>query len=171
MKKRSAVAAIPAAFPFPYGGSVMELFDLGPITAKLCHPTRGLGWPLKRAERAVEQYRRWLWLVAVYPDVPLPPTRDVDQVWHVHILDTAKYAEDCQVIFGRLLHHNPYAGWESAEAEAKHQADFKRMKALHARHFGESLRGRAGLCVGGYCDKDVGADTWRPTSRPLRQAA
>jgi hypothetical protein len=30
-----------------------------------------------------------------------------DKVWHAHILDTPKYHEDCQRVFGHVMHHLP----------------------------------------------------------------
>ncbi len=40
---------------------------------------------------------------------PTPEGRDdLDQFWHQHILDTPKYAADCNRLFGRMIHHNPH---------------------------------------------------------------
>jgi hypothetical protein len=50
------------------------------------------GWTLERAERAQREYVR----------------DDLDQFWHQHILDTLKYATDCNALFGRMIHHNPH---------------------------------------------------------------
>jgi hypothetical protein len=36
-----------------------------------------------------------------------PPSQDVDEFWHTHILDTEKYAGDCGSYFGRFIHHHP----------------------------------------------------------------
>ena len=148
-----------------YNASSMAKLDLEPIIAKLCHPTRGLGWKLERAVFASEQYRRWLWLNARYEAEHLSPSQDVDHVWHMHILDTRKYAEDCEAMFGdQFLHHNPYAGWESENAEAEHQVNYRRTKDLFTKHFGVELLGATGLCDSGYCDKDIGEgrNFWRP---------
>lgn len=149
-----------------YEDSEMARVDLEPILAKLCHPVRGLGWDLQRAKLSIEQYRRWLWLNAVYDDVNLSPSKDVDQVWHMHILDTRKYADDCARLFGgRFLHHNPYAGWESEESELEHQANYRRTKRLFTEHFGMEFIGDEGLCMTGYCDPDVTSAArkiWRP---------
>lgn len=156
-----------------YSESSMASIDLNPIIAKLCHPKKGLGWKLEKAKKAVEQYRRWLWLNAVYGADRLSPSQDVDSVWHMHILDTRKYAEDCAVMFnGLFLHHNPYAGWESTEAEEAHQKRYQRTKQLYAEHFDDSLEGDTGLCDSGYCDGIYGGingcsdrqmPIWRPT--------
>ncbi len=31
-----------------------------------------------------------------YPGEPVVPSTGIDQAWHAHILDTRKYARDCQ---------------------------------------------------------------------------
>lgn len=35
------------------------------------------------------------------------PTVDIDDVWHLHVLDTSRYMKDCEAIFGEYLHHTP----------------------------------------------------------------
>jgi hypothetical protein len=52
-------------------------------------------------------YRRYLTLAVLYPDETLRPTPEIDEFWHHHILCTHKYAEDCDRVFGRFLHHSP----------------------------------------------------------------
>ena len=34
----------------------------------------------------------------------------MDGFWHMHILDTKAYREDCQKIFGRFIDHFSYFG-------------------------------------------------------------
>lgn len=56
-------------------------------------------------------YRRYLALRLLHPDREIVPTggrsREVDKIWHMHILDTRRYHTDCQAIFGEYLHHAP----------------------------------------------------------------
>lgn len=35
------------------------------------------------------------------------PNKQIDEMWHEHILDTRKYSDDCQTVFGYYLHHTP----------------------------------------------------------------
>jgi hypothetical protein len=71
-------------------------------------------WPLERAEAARAEYVRFLTLLQRRPGFMLIPwpnkdgQDDLDQFWHQHILDTAKYAADCNALFGRMIHHNPH---------------------------------------------------------------
>lgn len=72
------------------------------------------GWSLERAESARTEYIRFLTLLQRKPGFMLVPwptpegNDDLDQFWHQHILDTAKYAADCERLFGRIIHHNPH---------------------------------------------------------------
>lgn len=93
--------------------------DLSRIRGKLvCDPPEGLGWSQEQAEEAELWYKRFLQLYSTDPgskdNVPSLP---VDAFWHYHILDTAKYASDCQHVFGHFVHHNPYYGMNGDSAE------------------------------------------------------
>ena len=68
------------------------------------------GWPLDRVLAAEADYRCFLQRVRSRPRAAQVPSRDADLVWHAHILCTERYAEDCQRLFGRFLHHYPFAG-------------------------------------------------------------
>lgn len=161
--------------PLLYRNSPMVDLDLVPVMAKLCHPTKGLGWTIERAQRGVEFYRRWLWLFTQrVPEQHLSPPPDVDSVWHMHILDTRKYAEDCNLMFGHMLHHNPFSGWESEEAEAEHQKIYRQTCEMYFRFFGNHLEGENGICDGGcfgvcegagcHADFKLASEIWRPTA-------
>lgn len=93
---------------------ILEL-DLEPIMVKLLDPIEGEGWTLERARHVETWYRRFLYLNAIYPERSIVPTQDIDSFWHYHILDTRKYAEDCQLAFGYFLHHFPYFGMRGEE--------------------------------------------------------
>jgi hypothetical protein len=55
--------------------------------------------------------------VKAFPGGTIAPVVDVDEFWHYHILNTRKYAADCQEIFGYFLHHFPYAGMRGEDDE------------------------------------------------------
>ena len=77
------------------------------------------GWSLATADQAELSYKQFLYMNARYPSAGFVPTKLVDMIWHEHILDTAAYAEDCDRIFGRFLHHFPYFGLRGAEDAQK----------------------------------------------------
>lgn len=60
-----------------------------------------------RAESYVKDYQRFLVLCVLHPGEVICPLDGADDLWHAHILDTRRYHDDCQAIFGRYLHHMP----------------------------------------------------------------
>ncbi len=66
-----------------------------------------LGWSPKKAREGIRRYKNFLLLILKYPRLHLSPTKDIDEVWHNHILFTREYTRDCLEIFGKYLHHNP----------------------------------------------------------------
>jgi hypothetical protein len=86
----------------------IAVLDLEPIIYKLTHPEAGEpGMTLTEADTAVQLYRA---LIELHPGEQIAPTKAIDRVWHAHILDTEKYAGDCDAVFGRFIHHYPYFG-------------------------------------------------------------
>ncbi|HZX25491.1 MAG TPA: glycine-rich domain-containing protein-like [Telluria sp.] len=123
--------------------AIAEL-DLDPIKVKLMHEESGEGWSLEKATAVEAEYRRFLILMKKFPEEQTAPLFDVDTFWHYHILDTMKYAEDCQRIFGYFLHHFPYIGLRGEEDEAAHERVGQRMKELYEETFGEPyIKGEA----------------------------
>jgi hypothetical protein len=111
--------------------------DLEPIKVKLMHRESGEGWSLERASAVEFEYRRFLFLMKKYPNEQTAPLVDVDTFWHYHILDTMKYAADCDAVFGYFLHHFPYIGLRGEDDEAAHERVGLRMKELYEATFGE----------------------------------
>ena len=67
-------------------------------------------WSRKRIDTAVAEYRKWLALIVLnkkkFGKLGMC-SKDVDEVWHAHILFTRKYAADCKALCGRFIHHQP----------------------------------------------------------------
>lgn len=114
----------------------LKQLDLGPIAYKLMHPSEGEGWTYQETNRAIARYLRFLYLIYLYPNRQLVPTQDIDRVWHHHILDTMQYAQDCQMLFGRFIHHFPYLGQRGESDRQALQIAFKQTQALFQEHFG-----------------------------------
>lgn len=111
--------------------------DLEPIMVKLMDPEEGEAWSLEKVRRVAEWYQRFLFLNALYPDRPIVPTKEIDTFWHYHILDTQKYAEDCQNTFGRFLHHFPYFGMRGEQDRQNLLNASKNTWELFRKHFNE----------------------------------
>ncbi|UTY56005.1 glycine-rich domain-containing protein-like [Massilia sp. erpn] len=116
--------------------AIAEL-DLDPIKVKLMHVESGEGWSLERANAVEFEYRRFLYLMKKFPKEQTAPLMDVDIFWHYHILDTMKYAVDCQAVFGYFLHHFPYIGLRGEDDEVAHARVGQRMKELYEETFKE----------------------------------
>lgn len=117
--------------------AVMEL-DLEPIKVKLMHTASGEGWSRDKAEAVEEEYRRFLCLMKLYPEEDTAPLVDVDTFWHYHILDTMKYADDCENVFGYFLHHYPYVGLRGDDDEQFRLDSGERMRTLYEATFGDA---------------------------------
>ena len=108
--------------------------------------TSELGLDEEGVEASIEEYRRFLILNMENPELKLAPTSLMDKAWHTHILDTRRYAEDCEAMFGRFLHHHPsYKGVESAERDEVLMRASERMASLYSERFGhDPLDGGSG---------------------------
>jgi hypothetical protein len=120
--------------------AVMQL-DLEPIKTKLMHEASGEGWSLEKANAVEKEYRRFLCLMKMYPDEDTAPLVDVDTFWHYHILDTMKYAKDCEQAFGYFLHHYPYVGMRGEDDEQFRLDSGNRMRDLYEATFGDAYPG------------------------------
>jgi hypothetical protein len=110
--------------------------DMDPVVFKLTHPEQGeASLSLARADQDVELYRCFLKLCVLYPGRTIVPTREIDHVWHTHLLDTAKYRDDCERIFGQFLDHFPYAGLRGEDDRRAWRDDFAQTQALFKEHF------------------------------------
>jgi hypothetical protein len=117
---------------------VVMALDLDPIKVKLMHVRSGEGWSLDKANAIEKEYRRFLVLMKTYPGEAAAPLEDVDTFWHYHILDTMKYAHDCEQVFGYFLHHYPYVGLRGEDDEQFRIDSGERMRALYEATFGEA---------------------------------
>lgn len=126
--------------------AAIAALDLDSIKAKLMHKKSGKGWSAERAAAVEREYRRFLYLMKRFPNEPTAPLVDVDTFWHYHILDTLKYAADCQQVFGYFLHHFPYVGMRGKDDEEALQRLGERMRAIYEETFGEDYL--AGVTAG-----------------------
>ncbi len=116
------------------GKSQLDALDLSAICDKLQDPQGWYRWPNDRVIAAIKDYRKFLHLNRKYPETELVPGPDADEVWHLHVLNTRQYQEDCERLFGRFLHHSP------ASDMAEHEMEIARENTvrLHMKEFGEA---------------------------------
>lgn len=114
----------------------INVIDFTMVKLKLQEPPyEGHGWSASQADIAEIEYKRFLALKRKYPEKDIVPHLDIDIFWHQHILDTEKYARDCEAIFGFFLHHFPYFGMNGPEDEQNLQDAFEETKHLYAENF------------------------------------
>jgi hypothetical protein len=118
--------------------NTMAEVDLAPIQVKLMNKEGGEGWTQERAKAVEFEYRRFLYLMKLFPHEQVAPLLDVDIFWHYHILDTMKYAVDCERIFGYFLHHVPDSGLRGEDDGTVHHRAGARMQELYEATFGEA---------------------------------
>ncbi len=81
--------------------------DLQRVAHKLMSSCDRGGWTLQQTEVAIARYKMFLHLQFLLPTTQLVPTKEIDEVWHAHILaDTRRYSHDCENLFGYFLHHS-----------------------------------------------------------------
>lgn len=110
--------------------------NLDAIKEKLMHVESGEGWSSSQVESVEREYRRFLELMKLFPNEQASPSVEVDTFWHYHILDTRKYAADCEQFFGYFLHHYPYVGIHGEDAAEMHRKAGERMRELYAQVYG-----------------------------------
>lgn len=115
--------------------SIAEL-DFSRMKQKLLDPEEGAGLNTTEIDLAEREYRKFLALHLACPDIPLVPNRLVDLMWHAHILDTQRYADDCNRLFGHVMHHDPYVGIDGPDSVLELHALFEETRRAYERSFG-----------------------------------
>ena len=80
------------------------------VNALVTRTQRQLQLSPSEARRLVNEYLCFLELKVITNDwnaTKLSPSAKVDEVWHMHVLDSKSYAQDCQTLCKQMIHHNP----------------------------------------------------------------
>lgn len=64
------------------------------------------GWHPRFARRAIDEYRKFVFL-GVTADFIVTPPKIIDQVWHEHLLFSKAYREFCRDVLQRDFDHHP----------------------------------------------------------------
>lgn len=126
--------------------ALVESIDLKQMNDKLVN---FYGWSKEEVSLMSDYYKKWLSLHVCYPNLATAPSVKLDEYWHMHILDTQKYMVDCQIVFGKYLHHYPYFGLEGDKEDLN--SGFELTKKLFQHHFNHSLTGLANPCSSTAC--------------------
>jgi hypothetical protein len=68
--------------------------------------SRKLDWTPAFARRAIEEYRKFVYL-GIVSDFIVTPPKVIDQVWHEHLLFSLPYQTFCDDVLGRRFDHHP----------------------------------------------------------------
>lgn len=72
-------------------------------------------WSESQFELYLVEYMKFLQLSSVAPVISgLPVCRDIDQLWHKHILMTESYMACCQKLGVKYIHHRPMTPYRRA---------------------------------------------------------
>ncbi len=114
----------------------INTIDFTMIKKKLMDAEEGENWSGVFCDRVALEYRRYLFLSKMHPNLAVVPSKIVDIFWHYHILDTQAYAEDCDTTFGYFLHHYPYFGMRGEDDAQALGTAYDQTLALYSEHFG-----------------------------------
>ncbi len=120
--------------------ALVQSIDLNSVKVKLSDK-KGWWWRLwHNVDNIEKEYRQFLYLAVMNPEeVVVPWTQVLDDFWHEHILDTAKYEKDCQTLFGKMFHHNPHLPIGSlSQVKA-----FNKTKEMYKEAFGEKAKAKS----------------------------
>jgi hypothetical protein len=133
--------------------------NLEPIIYKLTHNEDGESWNLEDAIKYAQEYRCWLFICWMNPDLSLPPSKKIDHVWHMHALDSELYRVQTLRLFRRYFDHFPYFGVRSELDKQNLQSAFentKKLMSLYADSFGCNFTALCGnSCGGSLCDNNA----------------
>ena len=116
-----------AAFSFDEPGAAY------PFSARL---QRENGWSAEFAQRAIEEYRRFLYLACV-AGRQMTPSEAVDAVWHLHLSYTRSYWDElCRKVLRRPLHHEPTSS--GATEDSRFRDAYRATLACYEAAFGEA---------------------------------
>jgi uncharacterized protein DUF1399 len=111
----------------------LQALDLEPIKQQLIQS----GWTHQQTNWAILRYKMFLSVVYLHPHTPLVPTQEIDFVWHCHILHTRKYRQDCQMLFGRFIDHEPGLKLWGISDQLSLDTAFAQTTTLLVEYFGE----------------------------------
>jgi len=125
--------------------AAIHALDLESVKLRMMDAELGEGWTREYADSIEVAFKHYLTMLVKYQDdaEDIMLSKDVDEFWHTHILQTVKYSQDCQAVFGTYLHHNPHIGERTAADLEKRAALAEKTRSLYEREFGGAERAGA----------------------------
>src|SRR5512145_2569084 len=125
--------------------AAIRMLDLESVKLRVMDAELGEGWTREYTDSIEAAYRNYLTMLVKYPDdaEDILLSKDVDEFWHTHILQTRKYTEDCERVFGNFLHHEPHVGERTAADLEKRTILAEKTRRLYEQQFGGVEGGEA----------------------------
>jgi hypothetical protein len=125
--------------------AAIQALDLESVKVRMMDPELGEGWTREYADSIEVAFKHYLSMVVKYQDhaEDILLSEDVDEFWHTYILQTIKYADDCQAVFGTFLHHSPHIGKVTQADHDKRAALAEKTRELYQREFGSARNAEA----------------------------
>jgi len=123
--------------PLPEVVAAIQSLDLESVKLRLMDAELGNGWTREYVNRIEAAYKNFLTVLAKYPEdmEDIQVSKDVDEFWHAHILQTRKYTQDCQTVFGTYLHHDPEIAPPTAGHLERRAIQAEKTKRLYELEF------------------------------------
>lgn len=113
-----------------------RLLSIDLVTASYRASSFPTDWSREKREQEARRYEQFLLLAARRPGLRATPTRDIDEMWHLHMLNPVAYYEDSVRIFGTIFDHDGGFGTAPGELEVL-KAAFRNFAAVWLEEFGE----------------------------------
>ncbi len=109
------------------------------------HCMKEYNWALPHASLAVDRYEKLFKLFG--KGISIVPTKEIDDVWHIHMLNPISYYESCMEYHGKLIGHNPALENSEAEKDRLH-SQFLVTANIWKETYGEEYTGSVSDCDG-----------------------
>jgi uncharacterized protein DUF1399 len=125
--------------------AAIQTLNLESVKTRLMDPKLGEGWTRDYADSIEQAYKTFLCMATKHQEQAenIMLSKDVDEFWHTHILQTMKYADDCEAVFGTFLHHAPHIGELTEADHATRAALTEKTRKLYESEFGDGEQAEA----------------------------
>ena len=108
------------------------------------HCMKEYQWSEDKASKEVLRYEK---LFKLFGKGTIVPTKELDKVWHCHMLDPIAYYNDCIAYHNKLIGHNPSLEMSEGEKE-RLNFYFNQTKQLWQEEYNEEYSGMKAECDG-----------------------
>lgn len=118
--------------------TAIQALDLESVKTRIMDHDLGEGWTREYADGIEAAYKNFLTVLVKHQEdaEDILPSKDVDEFWHTHILQTMKYEDDCHAVFGKFLHHQPHIGELTTADHEKRALLADKTLRLYQQEFG-----------------------------------